>query len=189
MKSPNFPEGVLLALTAGMFSSIAYTVLPGIFGLEWTGRALITGLGLGYVAYLLYRSQARTGRIVTLTTWLLLAGMGWFLIMGPLSYLAAHLGLIWLVRSLYHQPGPLAALLDLALNLFAVTAGLWAFAHADSVFMGVWTFFLVQALFVAIPALGDPRSRGDATPGHQPDSFQSAYRGAEAALRRLSTHQ
>lgn len=189
MKSPSFPEGVLLALVAGVVSSIAYTVLPGIFGLEWTSRALITGLGLGYVAYLLYRSQEPIGRIVTLTSWLLLTAMSWFLIMDTLSYLAVQLGLIWLVRSLYHQPGPLAAMLDLALNLFAVIAGVWAFAHADSVFMGVWTFFLVQALFVGIPSLGKPRPHGGNVAGHQADGFQTAYRGAEAALRRLSIHQ
>jgi len=189
MKRPSFPEGVLLALAAGVLSSVVYTTLPGIFGLEWTSRALITLLGLGYVLYLLHRSPERIGRIVTLAGWLLLTGTSWFLIMDPLSYLAVHLGLIWLIRSLYHQPGPLAALLDLALNLFAVVAGLWAFAHADSVFMGVWTFFLVQALFVGIPSLGNPGSRSDTTTGHQPDGFQQAYRGAEAALRRLSSHQ
>ena len=189
MKNPSFPEGVLVALAAGVISSVAYTVLPGMFGLEWTSRALIAGLGLGYVLYLLHRSQERTGRVVTLVAWLLLAATSWFLITDIPVYLAAHLGLIWLIRSLYHQPGPLAALLDLALSLFAVTAGIWALAHADSVFMGVWTFFLVQAVFVGIPSLGSRRPRGEAAPGHEADSFQLAYRGAEAALRKLSSHQ
>ena len=49
MKNPSFPEGVVLALSAGLLASVAYTVLPGVFGLEWTVRALIAGLGLGYV--------------------------------------------------------------------------------------------------------------------------------------------
>lgn len=187
MKSPSFPEGVLLALAAGVLSSVAYAVLPGVVGLESTSRALITGLGLGYVMYLLHRSRERTGRVVTLAAWLLLAGTSWFLIMDPLAYLALHLGLIWLIRSLYHQPGPLAALIDLALSLFAVTAGVWACAQANSIFMGVWTFFLVQAVFVGIPSLGGGGTRGDATPGNQTDRFQLAYRGAEEALRKLSS--
>jgi len=187
MKGPSFPEGVALALTAGLIASVAYTVLPGVLGLDWTTRALIAGLGLGYVLYLLRRSAERTGRIVTLTAWLLLAGMGWFLVMDPLLYLALHLGLIWLVRVLYHQPGPLAALLDLALNLFALLAGLWAFWHADSVFMGVWTFFLVQAVFVGIPSLGNRSRHGNAPSEQQADHFQLAFRSAEAALRKLST--
>ena len=189
MKHPVFSEGVLLALAAATLSSVAYSVLPGLFGVEWTGRALVAGLGLGYVLYLLYRSRERTGRVVTLAAWLLFAGAGWILITDMLVYLAMHLGLIWLVRSLYHQPGPLAALLDLALNLFAVTAGVWAYTHAGSVFMGVWTFFLVQALFVGIPSPGGKRRRDDTTRSQQTDSFQLAYRGAEAALRKLSNHR
>jgi hypothetical protein len=188
MKNPSFPEGVVLALSAGLLASVAFTVLPGVFGLEWTVRALIAGLGLGYVLYLLHRSSERAGRIVTLTAWLVLAGIGWSLVMDALLYLALHLGLIWLVRVLYHQPGPLAALLDLALNLFALMAGLWAFLHADSVFMGVWTFFLVQAAFVGIPSFGNRSRRGDAVPEKQTDHFQLAFRSAEAALRKLSTH-
>lgn len=188
MKNPSFPEGVVLALTAGLLASVVYTVLPGVLGLEWTARALIAGLGLGYVLYLLHRSSERTGRIVTLTIWLLLAGMSWFLVMDPLIYLALHLGLIWLVRVLYHQPGPLAALLDLALNLFALMAGLWAFLHADSVFMGVWTFFLVQAVFVGIPSLSNRSRNGNGLSEQQADRFQLAHRSAETALRKLSTH-
>ena len=112
MKRPSFSEGVLVALGAGLFSSVALTVIPYTVGLEWSMRALIA--------------------------------------VDPLLYLALHLVLIWLVRSLYHQPGPLAALLDLVLNLFALMAGLWAFVHADSIFMGVWTFFLIQAMFIGI---------------------------------------
>jgi len=189
MKRASFPEGVALALGAGLLSSVALTLLPGLFGLEWAMRALITGLGLGYILYLLIRSRERTGRIVTLAIWLLLAGMSWFLITDLLLYLGVQLGLIWLVRSLYHQPGPLAALADLALNLFALMAGIWAYVHTGSVFMGVWSFFLVQALFVGIPSLTGRTVQAEARPDHQADRFQLAYRSAEAALRKLSSHQ
>ena len=189
MKGPSFAEGVVLALMAAVLASAAHAVLPGMLGPEWTMRALIAGLGLGYVLYLLHRSSERTGRIVALTAWLLVAGMSWFLVTDPLMYLALHLGLIWLIRMLYHQPGPLAALLDLALNLFALMTGLWAFWHADSMFMGVWTFFLVQAAFVGIPSPSGRSTRADAVPEKQADRFQLAYRSAEAALRKLSTFQ
>jgi hypothetical protein len=188
MKNPSFPEGVVLALAAGLIASVAYTVLPGVLGLEWTTRALIAGLGLGYVLYLLHRSSEHTGRIVTLTAWLLVAGVAWVLVMDPLLYLALHLVLVWLVRVLYHQPGPLAALLDMALNLFALMAGLWAFWHADSVFMGVWTFFLVQAMFVGIPSVSNRNHRRNAAPEQQSDRFRLACHSAEAALRKLTIH-
>ena len=165
------------------------TVVPAIVGLDMALRLLVAGLSLGYVLYLLKRSSESTGRIVTLTLWLMLSGIAWFLVADPLIYLALHLGLIWLVRTLYHQPGPLAALLDLGLNLLALIAGVWAFMHADSVFLGIWSFFLVQALFVAIPAADGRQARTDGDEQTQPDRFQQAHRSAEAALRKLSINQ
>jgi hypothetical protein len=188
MKRPSFSEGVIVALVAAVLGSMFHTVLPGLLGLTWTVRVLIAGLGLGYVVYLLWRSPERTGRFITLTGWLLLAGSSWSLIADPLVYLAVHLGMVWLVRALYQQPGPLAALMDLALNLTALMAGLWAFVHADSVFLGIWTFFLVQALFVAVPSADGRRAGSDAGPGPQSDQFQTAFRNAETALRKLSRH-
>jgi hypothetical protein len=136
--------------------------------------------------YLLAKSRERTGRFVTLTVWLVLAGIGWTLVEDLWPHLALHLGLVWLVRALYHQPGPLAALLDLALNLLALMAGVWAYGHAGSLFLGIWTFFLVQALFVAIPAANGRRRDGVEA---RDDQFLRAHRSAEAALRKLSAHR
>jgi hypothetical protein len=189
MKRRSFAEGVAVALVAALVSSMVLTLLPALFGLQWTTRLLIAGLGLGYVLYLLHRSQERTGRVVTLAAWLAVGCLSWFLVEDPLLYLAAHLGMVWLVRSLYHQSGPLAALADLALNLFALMAGSWAWLHADSVFLGVWSFFLAQALFVGIPSATARATEAAAQPERRADRFQLAYRSAEAALRKLSSHQ
>ncbi len=187
MKTPTFTEGVAVALAAATLGSMGYSVLHDLLGLAWSTRALITGLGLAYTLYLLSRSREVVGRAVTLATWLTLGGLSWLLIDDTLLFLGVHLGMIWLVRSLYHQPGPLAALLDLTLNLAALAAGAWALTQAGSPFLGIWTFFLVQALFVTIPGR---RSRDtDAGDAPQPDRFLSAYRSAEAALRKLSTQQ
>lgn len=187
MKRPTFLEGVVVALVAALLGSMAITVAPAIIGLDMTLRTVIAGLSLAYVLYLLRRSDDATGRIVTVSIWLLVSTTCWALISDPLLYLAVHIGQVWLVRALYHQPGPLAALADLGLNLLALAAGIWAFAHADSPFLGIWTFFLVQALFVAIPAADSRRTGTDEAA--QSDRFQQAHRSAEAALRKLSTLQ
>lgn len=188
MSRPTFPEGAAVALIAALFGSISFTVLPGLLGSASTLQLTVAALGLGYVLYLLGRTQERTGRVVALGAWLLFAGLGLFLVGDPLPYLAVHLGMVWLVRALYHQSGPLAALIDLTLNLLALAAGVWAFVHTSSTFLGIWTFFLVQALFVAIPSTDGRDLATNPTDGGQPDPFQTAYRNAEAALRKLSTH-
>ena len=61
MKRPTFLEGVGVALVACVIGGILYAVLPPLFGWESPLRALIAGLGLPYIVYLLNRSQARVG--------------------------------------------------------------------------------------------------------------------------------
>ena len=189
MKHPTFGEGVAVALTAAVSGSVAYSVLHDLIGFGWTSYALTSGLGLGYILYLLGRSRDHVGRFVTLAAWVLISVASWLTLQDPILYLLMQAGIIWLVRSLYHQPGPLAAILDLMLGLAALAAGVWAFVHADSLFLGIWTYFLVQALFVTIPSAKGRRPAGRQAADSDPDHFQTAYRSADAALRKLSAHQ
>ena len=98
-------------------------------------------------------------------------------------FVIAHVGLIWLARALYYHPGLVPALLDFGLCGFSVIAALATAKQTGSLFLAMWTFFLVQALFIAIPTFrGD---RGATT--SDDDGFDRAYRAAQQALRRLST--
>ncbi len=155
-------------------------VVPGGLPL----RILIAGLGLGYVLYLLKRSGYRIGRLTTLAAWALLAGAIGFVQPALPLYLLVHVGALWLIRSLYFYSSVLAALADLGLNAASVVAAVWALRYTGSVFLGIWCFFLVQALFAAIPpAL--PRNQNIPGEPEAEDRFQQAYRVAEAALRHL----
>ncbi|MGH8652343.1 MAG: hypothetical protein ACREYE_09290 [Gammaproteobacteria bacterium] len=55
-------------------------------------------------------------------------------------------------RSAQHRLHVLSALADLGLNALGLTAAIWAVKQSGSLFASIWCFFLVQALFVAIPA-------------------------------------
>lgn len=186
MNRPTFYEGVKVAVLAAVLGSVGFTLLPAIVGTATALRLLFAGLTLAYLLYLLWRSGEATGRVVTLTAWVLLTGVSWAWTPDPVLFLAGQVALIWLVRALYHQPGPLAALLDLGLSLFALAAGLWAFAQAGSMLLAIWTYFLVQALFVAIAAAGRQGPSASPDEERQPDRFQQAHRQAETALRRLA---
>ena len=63
-------------------------------------------------------------------------------------------------------------------------AAVWAARQSGSFALSLWCFFLVQALYAAIPARfpGEGGSTADAVPE---DRFQRAHRAAEAALRSL----
>jgi len=188
MKQPTFLEGVGVALAASLVGSMLFTamqvVLPGVPVL----RLLIAGIGLAYMVYLLSRSPERVGRITAVAAWAVIAAVLWFTHPPLLLYVCVHLGTLWIIRSLYFYSSALSALADLGLNGLALAAAVWAVTRTGSVLLGIWCFFLVQALFVLIPK-NVKRKPDTGQAGHvHEDRFQHAYRVADAAVRKLSSN-
>ncbi len=175
-----FLEGVAVALLAALAAGAGWVLLRLLFSPAQTLPLLITGLGLGYLLYLLARTDDRTGRISAVVAWALISSAT--LILAPTLALPVQLGLLWLVRSLYHQQGLIGAGLDLGLWLFGLGGALWAMDAGAGIALAVWTALLIQALFPMIPSRPH-RQRLDPDAG--PDRFERALRDAEASLRRL----
>ena len=188
MKQPTFLEGVSVALAASLAGSMLYTamqvVLPGVPVL----RLLIAGIGLAYMVYLLSRSPERVGRITAVAAWIVIAGVLWFAQPPLLLYVFVHLGTLWIIRSLYFYSSALSALADLGLNGLSLAAAIWAVTRTGSVFLGIWCFFLVQALFVLIPKSVHRKQGSGHISDEREDRFQHAYRVAETAVRKLSSN-
>lgn len=182
MKQPTFFEGVGVALAASVVGSAAHTALSVATGSGL--RAVVAGLALGYLVYLLGRTRERVGRLTAVLAWCA-AATGLWLAAPPLAlYLLLHVGMLWLIRSLFFHASLLAAVADLGLSGLALAAGVWAGVHSGSLLLAIWSFFLVQALFVAIPPSLPPRRPGAAASECE-DGFERAHRAAEAAARRL----
>jgi hypothetical protein len=182
MRYPSFLEGAGVALAAALTISLGQAALTLVMPAGTALRLLAALVSLAYLLYLLRRSPERVGRAVTVAAWTAAAGLLWLAAPSPSLYLSAHLVLLWLARSLYFHPGPLAALADLGLTGLAGTAAVGAWLHSGSLFLAVWCLFLGQALFVLIPHV-----RGS-DPSPQLDRFERAHRSAESALRKLSTY-
>jgi hypothetical protein len=187
MKQPTFFEGIVVALAASLAGSALYAGLSTFVSGAEALRLLITAIGLGYVIYLLSRSREPVGRVTVLVAWALMAGA--ILIVDPplVLYLIAHAGTVWLVRSLYFYSSALSALTDLGLNGLALSAATWAANQSGSLFLSIWSFFLVQALFVGIPSTMRRKRNGKEKSLDPEDRFERARRIAEAALRKLSS--
>ena len=186
MKRPTFLEGAGVALVTSALGGIAFRSLATLFTAGTVARLLIAGIGLLYILYLLRRSSETVGRIAVVSLWLVGTVGVWTLGLSLPLYLAAYLGFIWLVRSLYFHSSLFPAIADLALVAFGVIGAGWAWLETGSLFVSLWCFFLVQALFVAIPgSVG--RQSAAMNSGHRADRFQYAYRAAETAIGRLST--
>ena len=185
MKRPTFLHGVLLAAALGFFAAAVLAALTPFVGLGAMVRVMIPALALVYLLFLFSRSNERTGRVTTLSLWTLLTLVTWWFAPPLALYFLLHVGAVWLVRSLYFYSGVLPALLDLGLSALSVAASVWALSRSGSLFLATWCFFLVQALFVAIP----PSVRQKASQPQDKllvnDDFEQAKKRADAALRQL----
>ena len=184
MKPIRFIHGVGAALVLSFFGSAIFVSLTSVLASAVLLKLLIALLALAYLGFLLSYSKERLGRPTAIAFWLAGTLLAWYYAPSLITYTVLHLGMLWLLRSLYFYASALAALFDLGLTGLALSAALWAAQSTHSVFLTIWCFFLVQAVFPAIPASlrrGSPPPHSD-----QNQKFSRAQRSAEAALRRIS---
>lgn len=186
-KHPGFIQGIIIAAFFGFFASAMVVTLTPFFGIGSVIRLLIPALALAYLLYLMRCSRKRPGRVTTFLLWSAMAVVSWWLAPPFPLYLLIHVAAVWLVRSLYFYTGLIPALMDLGLNALSISAAVLAMTRSGSIFLATWCFFLLQALFVAIPTT----LQGTKKPAHElaadHENFERARRQADAALRQLFT--
>lgn len=187
MKRPTFFRGVIVAAVLGFFASAIVATLTPIVGLNAVLRLVIPALALAYLLYLFIVSEERVGRVTTLSFWAVLAAATWWTAPPLPFYVLIHVAAIWLVRSLYFYSGVMPALMDLGLSTLSVSATVWAITRSGSMFLATWCFFLVQALFVAIPPAVKSKPKEQRNTAVDSETFESARRQADQALRQLFT--
>lgn len=191
MRHPSFLHGVVIAFVLAAVAGAALSVLASLFSVAFLVRFVVTGAAGAYIVYLLYCTESRVGKVTTLSLWGASVLAIWFLTPSFTGFVIAHGGLIWLVRAFYFYPSLWLALLDLGLCAVALIASVATAKHTGSAFLSLWCFFLVQALFVSFPSRIRTSTNGGGRTNthnnHTVDSFEKAYRSADAALRRLST--
>ena len=177
MNRPTFLNGVGLAAALAFVTAACVALLSLYIGAGLVVLFAVPAVAFAYVVYLLVSSRERSGRLTTLAAWL-----------GPplTVYIAVHLAALWLVRSFYYHAGVVPALADLALFGLGIAAFTWALTSTGSVFLATWCFFLVQALFTAIPASINGNSCTVGTADNT--EFERARRRADEALRVLINH-
>jgi hypothetical protein len=180
---PSLGSGLAAGLVLSASGAALLVALAPWLGSATSLRAVIALLGLAYALYAIGRSGERVGRITTIACWLVAAGAAWLLPLPLAGYALVHVGLAWLVRSLYYYSGLLPALADLGLCALGAAFAVWAAQRSGSAWLAFWCFFLVQSFHAFIPA-SLTRAAAAALPD---DAFARAHRAAEAAVRRLSS--
>lgn len=183
---PSFLEGVAVALISSVVLTIVVTLFESILPLSLLARVMIGMAGLGYLLYLFARSHEKVGRMTALSVYgaMVIASL---VLMPPLPWvIIAHLGLIWLFRSLYFYSSVLSALLDLGLMGISILSAVAAYLHSGSLFLAIWCLLLVQAMFSWIPANWKYQSTRPQA-GVDNDHFDVAYRAAQSAVHKIVT--
>ncbi len=189
MKTATFSEGLLVALVLSIFGALSFYffnyIIPTNSGLYLT----VSLLSFFYLIYLIARSEIKTGRIIAFSLWAVITISSWLLLLPFSIFLLVQISIIWILRSLYFYSSLLSSLTDLILTGLSISAAIWAGLHTGTLFLALWSFFLMQSLFVLIPKSLKPLNIDNGAAeldNDSNDAFNRAYQTAKHALGKLS---
>lgn len=189
MQHPTLFEGVLVALVLSLLGGPSVVLLHSLVGSLLAWKVVVAAVVYLYICYLLVQRGRTSGRVTLglLALAVLLAGVA--LDLRLTSMLLLGVALIWGIRSFAYSRSLVSAVLQGVVCGLGCGAALMVYGHSGSFTLAIWSFFLVQAAFVLIPARLTRRLRGDIYEelGGSPDSFGRAHHAAEQALDRLAT--
>lgn len=189
MQRPTLLEGVLVALVLSLLAAPSVALLYSLVGSLLAWKVVVVVMAYTYMCYLLVQCGRRSGRITLglLALAVLLAGVA--LDLRLTSLLLLCVALIWGIRSFAYSRSLVSAVLQGGVCVLGCGAALVVYGHSHSFALAIWSFFLVQAAFVLIPARLTRRPTadiGEAVEG-APDGFGRAHHAAAQALDRLAT--
>jgi hypothetical protein len=186
MNMPRLTDGVIIAIAISIGVGVAGFVLAGLIPSTRLFSVLVGLATLAYLIYLLKHSGAKVGKVVAISSWILLFAACWMLEVGLVKQILLQAGVIWLVRSLYFHRSLFSAALDLGLISVGLTSAAWTVNNTGSLATAMWSFFLTQALFFWIPDITAKQSDHPGFASHRQDPFQSAHQIALDAVRKLT---
>ena len=187
MNSPHLFRHIAIALFFALIASVGSFVLVPLIGFSLTTAMALPAISLLYLLFLFSQASDKTGRITCMMLWSAMTLGIWVFNPSIDIALVLHLGAIWLIRSLYFHNGIVGPLLDLVLSASSVAVALWCYFHSGSVFLSVWSLFLTQAFFVAIPPALTQTPSAEKKTTDNTRKFNEASASADAALRQLYT--
>jgi len=185
MSMMTFGWNVAIALIASLLGGVLFEVLSlGLTNAE-SLRCVIVILGGLYTGWLMWSAKVTIGRLAILAAWSCVTLV--LLIINPpvLVWLALQLTLICLVRCCYLYEHVWFALLDALLCGLSLAAAWITALHSHSLWLSLWSFFLLQALFIFIPTKTNQSKQTALIPEIR---FDQAHRHAVQALEQLSEH-
>ena len=191
MQRPTLLEGVLVALVLSLLAGPIVVLLHSLVGSLLAWKVVVVTLVYTYICYLLVQRGRMSGRITLglLALAVLLAGIA--LDLRLTSLLLLCVALIWGIRSFAYSRSLVSAVLQGGMCVLGCGAALMVYGRSGSGALAIWSFFLVQAAFVLIPAQLTRRPTVDLSEELRGalNNFGRAHHAAEQALNRLATRE
>ena len=186
MRKPSLLAGIAFAFAIAVFALPMWSALNAALPYPWAFRTTVIIPYLAYTVYLLATTRRRIGNLTLSVTNLAIA-IGLLSLPTSNSVVSCVLvALVTLNRSLlFHR-----SMVSIALDVFVSAAGLsfagYLFTSTWSMAAALWGYFLLQSVFVMIPARFSETSGFISAGVEDPvDPFQHSRRQAQAALQRL----
>lgn len=187
MKNVTFAQGVGFALLSSIIATVILLTMSSVFPASSLIRLIIGGIVFFYILYLFSRNDEKTGRLSILLVWLLVTILSLAFVNSLMLFISFQLIMIWLIRSLYFYNSTFSSLTDLCLTGVSLVIVIWVWTISFSIFLSIWCFFLIQALFVFIPEKINKQKIELFSKQKNDNDFEQAYKSAEMAVRKLTT--
>jgi hypothetical protein len=182
-RAPSLGAGIAAAAALSVAGAGLLAALTPFAGYGVALRFVVAALGLAYSLFVMAQSRERVGRVTTVALWIATATAAWLAHIPLAPYVLLHVGLVWLVRSLYRYGGLAPACGDFVLTALSVAIAVSAAGRSGSAWLALWCFFFAQAFVTLIPGLLGARDAGGTDSS---TAFDRAQRAADAAVRRMS---
>jgi len=194
MKRPSITAGVIVAFCLSIIAVIflEFELLFYLYPQHSTAKLSLACVLTCYVFYLLWARKNKRGSILVLCSVLGLAFVG--IVLLPTLYFVLFACLVlWALRSLLWHRCLLSSAADAVLCGAGLILAVISVLHTGSFIAAVWSFFLLQALFVLIPerfSFNAGKERVEVAycterANVRAEDFERAHRTAENAIAQM----
>lgn len=184
MKNLSFLQLAIAGFLVSGLGYISFELFSMLYAKNDSLQISIAISGFIYLVYLLCQLPKNVGKISAVAFYAFASLSLLFLTLPSTLYAFSIIGCLWLTRCFFFHRTFIAIAGDASLTLLGSTVAYWTIIETSSLFLGLWSYFLIQALLPFLPQKVERLSPVNTVANDS--KFESAYRNAEAAISRLN---
>lgn len=184
MKNLSFSQLAITGLLLSGLGYISFELLNLIFFKTDALQLAIALCGLVYLGYLFSKSPKKVGKVTGILTYICVCLLSLYVTVPTTLFAITIASSLWFIRCFLFHRTSIAIISDACLMFVGLAAAYWSIIETSSLFLGFWSYFLIQALLPFLPQ--KIKSSTAANPAEENNRFEAAHRNAEIAISRIS---